>query len=170
MLRGVKDALTAANLAMQVQIYSEGDPADFAQLVQTYDAGLHLNDDVARTWHAFASADILVLSRSSYSYSAALYNTGVVIYTKFWHSKLPSWVQFSDSQQLTKDLQQLPVMTRLKNAADSRTAFPDRACLGEGYHQLAAGQSASTAPASRGAMMCSAIRCRAVWYHVVSPE
>lgn len=35
---------------------------------------------------------MLVLSRSSFSYSAALYAEGAVVYTPFWHAPLPSWV------------------------------------------------------------------------------
>jgi hypothetical protein len=40
-----------------------------------------------------ATADILVMSRSSFSYVAAILNrAGVILYHPFWHSPLSSWV------------------------------------------------------------------------------
>jgi hypothetical protein len=47
--------------------------------------------DVLTTFEHLCKADILVMSKSSFSYLAGLYNTGTVYYTDFHHSKLARW-------------------------------------------------------------------------------
>ena len=53
-------------------------------------------------WLSLVGADILVTSHSSFSYSAALYNEGLTVYSDFRHSPLPSWITFHDSAQLAR--------------------------------------------------------------------
>ena len=51
------------------------------------------NGDAIEALRGMATADILIMSRSSFSYVAAILNRrGVVIYHPFWHSPLPSWI------------------------------------------------------------------------------
>ena len=47
--------------------------------------------DVLTTFEHLSKADILITSKSSFSYVAALYNENTVLYTKFWHNPLPHW-------------------------------------------------------------------------------
>jgi hypothetical protein len=50
-----------------------------------------INGEALDSLRAFATADILVMSRSSFSYVGAILNqTGIVLYPKFWHAA-PSW-------------------------------------------------------------------------------
>jgi hypothetical protein len=52
-----------------------------------------INDDPIDTLRRMATADGLVLSRSSYSYVAAILGTNsVVIYRPFWHGRLDEWL------------------------------------------------------------------------------
>lgn len=44
-----------------------------------------------KAWNLMAQADILVCSKSSFSFVPALYNTNYVVYQPFWHEPLPSW-------------------------------------------------------------------------------
>jgi len=39
-----------------------------------------------------ATADALIISRSSFSYLAALFSKGIVIYYPFWHQPLKEWL------------------------------------------------------------------------------
>jgi hypothetical protein len=51
------------------------------------------NGDAIEALNGMATADILIMSRSSFSYVAAILNRrGVIIYHPFWHSPLPSWI------------------------------------------------------------------------------
>lgn len=52
---------------------------------------LHLNDEVQGPFLAMATADYLITSPSSFSYSAALLNRGTVIYYPFWHNPSKKW-------------------------------------------------------------------------------
>lgn len=62
-----------------------------------------INSDPIETIQRMASADILVMSHSSFSYLAAILNTnGVVIYHKFWHARLKDWMEADDSGNFSK--------------------------------------------------------------------
>jgi hypothetical protein len=47
--------------------------------------------DILTTFEHLSNADILITSKSSFSYVAALYNENTVLYTNFWHNPLPHW-------------------------------------------------------------------------------
>jgi len=49
------------------------------------------NLDILETIEHLIMADVLVTSKSSFSYLAALYNKNMVIYFDFWHSPMPHW-------------------------------------------------------------------------------
>ena len=52
-----------------------------------------LNDTAIDCLRKLATADILIMSRSSFSYVAAILNrTGIMLYHPFWHSPLSSWL------------------------------------------------------------------------------
>ena len=53
----------------------------------------HINDPAIDCVRKLATADVLVMSRSSFSYVAAILNRrGIVLYHPFWHSALSSWL------------------------------------------------------------------------------
>ena len=65
--------------------------------LEDFDAIPHLkiiaNGDAIEALRGMATADILIMSRSSFSYVAAILNRrGVMIYHPFWHSPLPCWI------------------------------------------------------------------------------
>lgn len=51
-----------------------------------------INLDPIETLKGMATADALIISRSSFSYFAALFNKGMVIYYPFWHQPLNDWL------------------------------------------------------------------------------
>jgi hypothetical protein len=54
---------------------------------------LHLGTDTVAAWGCFMQADILVMSKSSFSFVPALYRfRGVTIYTPFWHVPMRGWL------------------------------------------------------------------------------
>jgi hypothetical protein len=53
----------------------------------------YINTDPVETLGRMATADALILSRSSYSYVAALLSqNGIVVYYPFWHSAMKEWL------------------------------------------------------------------------------
>ncbi len=68
-----------------------------------------INGDPIETLHRMATADALLLSRSSYSYVAAILNANcIVVYHPFWHAPLTEWLtsdadgEVSDSDLMTR--------------------------------------------------------------------
>lgn len=62
-----------------------------------------INGDPIETLRRMATADALVLSRSSYSYVAAILNANcIVVYHPFWHSPLKEWLT-SDASGIVSD-------------------------------------------------------------------
>ena len=71
-----------------------------------------INGDPIDTLQRMATADAVVLSRSSYSYVAAILNAnGIVVYLPFWHSPLQEWLT-SDASGIVPHTD---LIARLKN-------------------------------------------------------
>ncbi len=63
----------------------------------------YINTDPVEAVKLMSSADILVLSRSSFSYLAAIINSsGVIIYNPFWHAALSDWIVVNDAGTLSE--------------------------------------------------------------------
>ena len=73
-----------------------------------------LNKNLTECWEMMYKADILVISKSSFSYVPAIYNKNIVIYTLFWHKKLENWLD-SSSSIFDKDLDHRMRMMRQQN-------------------------------------------------------
>lgn len=71
---------------------------------------LKINDSNESDWRRMIEADILIMSKSSFSYPPAIFNKGIVIYHPFWHGKLDGWLDSQDpdfSDQLDAQLAHL---------------------------------------------------------------
>ena len=88
----VMDKIRKTNPRARFHIYSEGDPKQFMEFC-SHDVEFHLNEDIRETFHALVSADILITSQSTFSYTAALLSKGVIYYTKCWNPKLAHWIE-----------------------------------------------------------------------------
>ena len=72
-------------------IYSQNNINDYDE----YDKeGLcfHLNENLFDTFTGLVAADILVTSRSSFSYAAAILSDGIIYYQPFWHPPGENWI------------------------------------------------------------------------------
>jgi len=77
---------------LKFHIYSIGDESVFDYL-KNEDVVLHINEDMLDTFTGFVFADILLISHSCLSYTAAFFNNGVIFY-KYWnhlHPGLQTW-------------------------------------------------------------------------------
>jgi hypothetical protein len=77
---------------LKFHIYSQGKAEDFADLAAPTDVEFHINGELLETYNGMLLSDSLVLSRSSFSYSAALLTDAKVYYTHFWHPPASHWV------------------------------------------------------------------------------
>jgi hypothetical protein len=72
-------------------IYSQGHIDDFNCYINN-DVILHINEDIITTFIGLVSAEILVMSASSFSYAAALISDGEIYYLPFWHNPCSNWI------------------------------------------------------------------------------
>jgi hypothetical protein len=65
---------------------------------------VHLDEDLTHIWKTMLMADVVILSRSSFSLIPAVVSQGTVVYTPFWHAPLEGWdVVDDDFLQQTKN-------------------------------------------------------------------
>lgn len=72
-------------------IYSQGDLQEFVQYMAD-DVVLHINEPIEKTFYDLVTSDILVMSKGSFSYIAAILSDGIVYYLPFWHPKASKWM------------------------------------------------------------------------------
>ena len=90
-LESVKLTLEVFHADYEISLYSQGDLTDFCAL-QEWAVNFHLDEDPVWTMQQLVAADILIMSRSSFSYVAALLSEGIKLYEPFWHAPLSSWI------------------------------------------------------------------------------
>jgi hypothetical protein len=88
----VLEGVDKAGRQAEVHLFSDGDPAGFQDFA---DRGIsvHVSGSTFSAFHHLASADILIMAKSSFSYVAALLCDGIKVYEKFWHKPLPDWIR-----------------------------------------------------------------------------
>lgn len=74
-------------------IFSQGNEESYDRYKQ-FPVKFHLNDDTFESFIGMAFADVLILSESSFSYTAALLSNGLIIYKPFWHPPRKHWSVF----------------------------------------------------------------------------
>ncbi len=89
--RQVKTLLDSDQAKHTITVFSQGDDHDFSEFLQL-DANLCLNYDAVLTMRQLIEADILIMSKGSFSYVAALLSEGIKLYEPFWHSPLEPWI------------------------------------------------------------------------------
>lgn len=80
-----------------IYLYSEGDASDFNDLLLNDRIKLKLNEDIIKTHSELVNSKILVISKSTFSYSSALLNNNIVytIYSneaRWCHKNLSKWL------------------------------------------------------------------------------
>ena len=71
-------------------IYSQGELSNFDKY-KSDDTILKVNMNIFDTFTEMVAADALIMSRSSFSYSAAVLSDGDIYYQKFWHPPMKHW-------------------------------------------------------------------------------
>lgn len=63
----------------------------------------YVNEDPLVAMERLATADCLVMSKSSFSYVSSVFNRGIVVYADFWHKKLHRWVNVDHNGEFTAE-------------------------------------------------------------------
>lgn len=74
-----------------IHLYSQGNMEDFHEL-EGLSVNYHLDECVFTTFNNLVLSDIIIMSKSTFSYSAALLSKSIMIYEPFWHKPLKDWI------------------------------------------------------------------------------
>lgn len=88
--KAILDTLQKEYPTYKITIHSQGNLNDFSELLGE-NISCKLNEDIRVTFHSLVTAKVLVLAKSSLSYSAGILNEGTVYYQEFWHKPLNGW-------------------------------------------------------------------------------
>ena len=80
-----------SNKELLFHIYSQGELKQFEELFND-DVKFYLNHDIVESFIGMVSADIFIMSPSSFSYVAGMISDGEVYYKKFWHNPRKNWI------------------------------------------------------------------------------
>jgi hypothetical protein len=79
-----------------LHVFSEGKQEDFSDIVEKFPKiQLHLNVNIQKTFHLLVKSDLLIMSKSSFCYCAALLNQNKVngtIIKNWWHKPFRKWL------------------------------------------------------------------------------
>jgi hypothetical protein len=94
-MRRIQDFFKEASKPLLFHIFSQGKESDFQELIE-FPVKFHLDDDTFQTFRGFVFADILITSKSSFSYVGALLSKGIIFYKPFWHPPRAHWTIFPE--------------------------------------------------------------------------
>jgi hypothetical protein len=87
----ISNVLSELKVKYIFHIYSEGIVENFSEFNDD-NIIFHLNECPFTTFHHMVSADVLVMAKSAFSYSAALFSKGIKVYIPFAHRALKDWL------------------------------------------------------------------------------
>ena len=87
----IKEKYINNDKSLLFHIYSQNDISDYDNFDKT-NIQFHLNENMFDSFIGMVAADILVTSRSSLSYTAAILSDGEIYYTPFWHPPGEKWI------------------------------------------------------------------------------
>lgn len=85
-----KKIIATLSKSNKITVFSEGTYNDFQDLGLP-ETNFRLDTDIRTTFHSLVKAKVLICSKSSFSYAAALLNENTIYYEDFWHAKLDNW-------------------------------------------------------------------------------
>lgn len=91
-LNNIDQVLSEHGIHYAIKIVSQGKKEDFTQL-QSAHTEFHLNTDLKEAFQDLISSNILVMAKSSMSYSAAILSKATIIYEDFWHKPPSDWIR-----------------------------------------------------------------------------
>lgn len=89
--------------SFRINIFSQGQLEEFKDVVSYFEneeVNLFLDTCLFSTFHSLVTSDILVMSKSTLSYSASLLSDGIIVYEDFYHKPLKTWHRYKNDKFL----------------------------------------------------------------------
>jgi hypothetical protein len=90
-VRLLQQVLSSQRRPYRIQVYSQGEAGSFRDFA-ALGCELRLNHPAMETFQELVEADVLVMARSAFSYTAALLGNGVNLYDPQDHAPLSQWI------------------------------------------------------------------------------
>jgi len=114
LLKKIQRIIDYLGIESSIHLYSQGSIEDFKEL-EEFPIYYHLDECVFTTFNNLVSSDVIVTSKSTFSYCAALLSKSIVIYEPFWHKPLAHWLPVIwDGDNETVILNETELQSRLK--------------------------------------------------------
>lgn len=94
LLNSLIKMLNELKIGSSIHLYSQGSAKDFYDL-EDFNIHYHLDECVFTTFDNIVEADVIIMSKSTFSYTAALLSKAIIIYEPFWHKPLQKWISLS---------------------------------------------------------------------------
>ncbi|WP_143593741.1 hypothetical protein [Synechococcus sp. 1G10] len=94
----IRSLISTLGSSIKITVHSQSKSAEPFSSLEALGVHLKLDASMHDAWTDMITADVLVLSKSSFSYVPALYNPNIVIYQPFWHAPLPPWISLAHPQ------------------------------------------------------------------------
>lgn len=121
-LKVVREVLNnLGGMPLLIQVFSQGQREDFLDFLELPEVVLCLDQSPQESFLAMASADILITSRSSFSYKPALLSRGVKISpSDFWHGypKTDDWIVADNDGSVSTDAMKAALENILKRGTE----------------------------------------------------
>lgn len=89
---------------VDISIFSESHSSESFDVFRQLGCKLFLDADLEFTWKEMIFSDVLVMSKGSFSYVPAIYNSNFVIYHPAWYAKLNHW-HHTDARETWENLE-----------------------------------------------------------------
>lgn len=90
-LASVLEIVSTKVSELRVQLFSQGDPRDFAEFAR-FGCELHIDESAIDTHAQLVEADVFVMSKGAYSYTAGVLNEGITLYDPQKYRPLKGWI------------------------------------------------------------------------------
>ncbi len=97
-ISNILEVITAYGIESTLSVYSEGNLADFKYL-EKFNPRFFLDISPFTTFHNLVYADVLVMSKSTFSYAAALLSNGIIFYIPFRHTQQEGWIKINGNAE-----------------------------------------------------------------------
>jgi hypothetical protein len=103
-LRLIQESIPA-NQTTRVTIFSETRSFESFEDFRALNYTLKLDTGLETVWRALLTADVAILSRSTFSLAPSFLNPNTVVYTPFWNEGLSHWKTVNETAMKVTDLQ-----------------------------------------------------------------
>lgn len=99
----ILELIASQGLEPSFCVYSEGESTNFKEL-DRLKPKYFLNINPFSTFHNLVCADVLLMSKSTFSYCAALISNGIELYESFRHKPQASWIKVKENADFDRKL------------------------------------------------------------------